>query len=104
MPRTNTQHAPEFIRNLLPFTTNGALSGYWAGATYVVNSYTTAIAAVTPDGVAALLTARYSRTTTQHQTIAAGALSGLAIVNIDSPAEFTKATGQHARQTTKGTN
>jgi len=69
MPRINTRNADEYISELKPFTSNGAISADWdeAGA-YVVKSYSTAIAVIYPDDNRAILnTARYSATTSRHQ-------------------------------------
>lgn len=102
MPRTNTRQAAEFIAELKPFTTNGALSGEWRGNDYLVLSYTTPIAAVNPDaGTAYLNSARYSVTTSNHQGRAGYGLRDLNPETVTDPAEFTRLTGYHVRQTTR---
>lgn len=104
MPRTSTKMAPEFIGALAPFTTNGALAGDYDGAgNYVVKSYSTAIAVVSPaEGTAILNTARYSVTTSTHQNITEQAtetlaLDGYQIVRTPSPEVFTELTGYRGR-------
>ncbi len=102
MPRTSTQKAAEFIAELKPFTTNGALSGVWRGNDYLVLSYTTPIAAVNPDaGTAYLNRAKYSVTTSKHQTRAGYGLRDHNPERITDPAEFTRLTGYHVRKTTR---
>jgi hypothetical protein len=101
MPRINTRNADEYISELKPFTSNGAISADWdeAGA-YVVKSYSTAIAVIYPDDNRAILnTARYSATTSRHQQEAriGAAKQGAAIFEISDPAAFETETGHRAR-------
>jgi len=101
MPRINTRHADEYISELKPFTSNGAISADWdeAGA-YVVKSYSTAIAVLYPDDNCAILnTARYSATTSRHQQEAriGAAKRAIKVREIDDPAAFELATGHRAR-------
>lgn len=101
MPRINTRHADQFIAELKPFTSNGAISADFDGAgNYVVKSYATAIAVIYPDTQTAILNgAKYSVTTSKHQTEARSGVSrlGFAEVELNDPDEFTKATGHRAR-------
>jgi len=101
MPRINTRDAAEYVADLAPFTSNGAISADWdnAGA-YVVKSYSTAIAVIYPDERRAVLNgARYSATTTQHQHHARGGARylGFEIIEEDNPATFESVTGYRAR-------
>ena len=101
MPRINTRHADEFIAELKPFTSNGAISADFDSAgNYVVKSYATAIAVIYPDTQTAILNgAKYSVTTSKHQTEARTGVSrlGFAEVELTNPDEFTEATGHRAR-------
>jgi hypothetical protein len=101
MPRINTRDADEFIGSLKPFTSNGAISGDWdeQGA-YVVKSYSTAIAVLYPDEARAVMNeAKYSVTTSKHQTqarIGIGRL-GYVMTKQEDAAAFEIATGHRAR-------
>lgn len=101
MPRINTRHADQFIAELKPFTSNGAISADFDGAgNYVVKSYATAIAVIYPDTQTAILNgAKYSATTSKHQTEARQGVSslGFARLEFDNPEAFTEATGYRAR-------
>lgn len=101
MPRINTRQADQYIAELKPFTSNGAISADFDGeGNYVVKSYSTAIAVLYPEKQTAILNgARYSVTTTKHQTEARIGVSslGFASVEIDDPEAFTEATGYRAR-------
>jgi hypothetical protein len=101
MPRINTRDAAEYVADLAPFTSNGAISADFddAGA-YVVKSYATAIAVIYPDERRAVLNAaRYSATTTQHQHHARGGVSrlGFMIREENTPENFEILTGHRAR-------
>ena len=52
MPRINSRLAADYIRDLKPFSSNGALSAEYRGSDYVVSSYETAIASVSNNGAA----------------------------------------------------
>ncbi len=101
MPRINTRDADEFIASLKPFTSNGAISADWddQGA-YVVKSYSTAIAVLYPDGARAVMNeAKYSVTTSKHQTqarIGIGRL-GYVMTKQEDPEAFEISTGHRAR-------
>ena len=100
MPRINTRHADRFIAELKPFTSNGAISAEMDGAAYVVRSYSTAIAVLYPNKAEAVLNgAKYSVTTTKHQTEARQGVAalGYAVTELDDPEAFTEATGYRAR-------
>lgn len=101
MPRVSTNTAAAMMSNLLPFTTNGALSADWDGqGRYVVRSYSSAIAVVNPDtNTVHLNTARYSVTTSKHQSLVAYAVEILPmdLIMIDNPADFEAITGHRAR-------
>ena len=98
MPRVTTDDAPNWIRQRLAFTTNGALAATYRGSNYVVTSYTNALAVVLPDGAIFYNDALYSKTTSHHQAITRDGLQGPGIrVRYDNPAEFAAATGHHAR-------
>ena len=100
MPRINTRHAHQLIEELKPFTSNGAISAEMDGAAYVVRSYATAIAVIYPNkGEAVLNGAKYSVTTTKHQTQAARGVAalGYAVTELDDPQAFTEVTGHRAR-------
>jgi hypothetical protein len=101
MPRINTREADRYIAELKPFTSNGAISGEWAGPDYVVRSYSTAIAVITPDsGTAILNGARYSNTTSRHQSETrhgVSRLTGYQVTELKEPEAFTELTGHNAR-------
>lgn len=100
MPRINTKHAAEYIAALEPFTSNGAISGDWAGDNYVVKSYATAVAVIYPEhGRAILNGAKYSTTTSKHQHAARLGVArlGYAVTELIQPEQFTEQTGQRAR-------
>lgn len=101
MPRINTRHADKFIAELKPFTSNGAISADFDGeGNYVVKSYSTAIAVLYPETRTAILnSAKYSVTTSKHQTEARHGVNslGFARLEFDNPEAFTEATGYRAR-------
>lgn len=101
MPRINTRHADEYISQLKPFTSNGAISAdFDQQGAYVVKSYSTAIAVIYPDQARAIINgAKYSVTTSKHQTEVRQGVSALGFVSetIDNPDAFTEATGHRAR-------
>lgn len=101
MPRINTRHADEYISQLKPFTSNGAISADFDSAgNYVVKSYSTAIAVLYPETQTAILNGtKYSATTSKHQSEARMGVSrlGFAEVELNDPDEFTEATGHRAR-------
>lgn len=105
MPRVNTRDAHELISELIPFTTNGSIRGEWRGPDYVVSSYGTAIAVITPEnGKITANTARYSVTTSKHQNTTSRALAALVardgydIEHIAEPAAFRELTGHYASE------
>jgi len=101
MPRINTRHADEYISQLKPFTSNGAISAdFDQRGAYVVKSYGTAIAVIYPDQARAIINgAKYSVTTSKHQTEVRQGTSklGYAVETIDNPDTFTALTGHRAR-------
>lgn len=101
MPRINTRHADEYISQLKPFTSNGAISADFDGeGNYVVKSYSTAIAVLYPDQSRAVINgATYSVTTSKHQTEVRQGVGdlGYAVETIDDPDTFTARTGHRAR-------
>jgi len=98
MPRINTDDAPNWIRQRLAFTTNGALAATYRGLDYVVTSYTNALAVVLPEGAIFYNAALYSKTTSHHQALTRDGLQGPGVrVYFNDPAEFSAATGHHAR-------
>ena len=101
MPRINTRQADQYIAELKPFTSNGAISADFDGeGNYVVKSYSTAIAVLYPETRTAILnSAKYSATTSKHQTEARQGVSslGFARLEFDNPEAFTEATGYRAR-------
>ena len=100
MPRINTRQADQFIAELKPFTSNGAISADFEGGAYVVKSYSTAIAVLYPEeGRAVLNWAAYSVTTSKHQAQAARGIAalGLATQKLTDPDAFSQATGYRAR-------
>lgn len=100
MPRINTRHADRYIAELKPFTSNGAISAEMDGAAYVVRSYSTAIAVLYPNKAEAVLNgAKYSVTTSKHQTEARQGVAalGYAVTELTDPEAFTEATGYRAR-------
>lgn len=100
MPRINTRHADQYIAELKPFSSNGAISAEMDGAAYVVRSYSTAIAVLYPNKSEAVLNgAKYSATTSRHQHEARVGVSalGYAVTELDDPEAFTEATGYRAR-------
>ena len=103
MPRINTNKAHELIAELKPFTSNGSLSANWQNGDYVVLSYGTAIAVISPDDQKVIMnSARYSVTTSRHQgearqgVAALVARTGYDIENIATPAAFRSMTGHYA--------
>ena len=103
MPRVNTNDAAPLIAELKPFTTNGSLAGNWSGSDYVVTSYGTAIAVISPEEQRVIMnSARYSVTTSRHQgearegVAALVARNGYDIENISTPAAFRSMTGHYA--------
>ena len=84
-----------------PFTSNGAISAdFDEEGNYVVKSYSTAIAVLYPETRTAILnSAKYSVTTSKHQTEARQGVSslGFARLEFDNPEAFTEATGYRAR-------
>ena len=101
MPRINSRLAADYIRDLKPFSSNGALSAEYRGTDYVVSSYDTAIASVSSNGTAYLNYAIYSNTTTRHQLAAWLGLRDLNPLKISSPVEFTGLTGHRASLRTR---
>ena len=101
MPRINSRLAADYIRDLKPFSSNGALSAEYRGSDYVVSSYDTAIASVSNNGAAYLNEASYSNTTTRHQAAARLGLRDLNPLKISSPGEFTGLTGHRASTRTR---
>jgi hypothetical protein len=101
MPRINTRNAYELISELRPFTSNGAISADFDQAgNYVVRSYSTAIAVLYPEENRAVMNeARYSVTTSKHQTQTRIGISrlGYAVTDQDDPAAFEIETGHRAR-------
>ena len=104
MPRINTRTAHEFIRALLPFSSNGAISGdFEKSGEYVVKSYTTPIMIFDPETRKAFINCqRYSNTTSKHQgqvRRAIGEMPHLSAVEwLHEKEEFETATGYHIRQ------
>ena len=101
MPRINTRQADQFIAELKPFTSNGAISAdFDQQGNYVVKSYSTAIAVIYPNQSRAVINGvKYSVTTSRHQTEARQGVSALGFISetIDNPDAFTEATGHRAR-------
>ncbi len=101
MPRINTRNAYELIGELQPFTSNGAISADFDQAgNYVVRSYSTAIAVLYPDEARAVMNeAKYSVTTSKHQTQARIGIDrlGYVMTKQEDPAAFEIATGHRAR-------
>jgi len=98
MPRITTDDAPNWIRQRLAFTTNGALAATYRGLDYVVTSYTNALAVVLPEGAIFYNAALYSKTTSHHQALTRAGLQGPGVrVYYDDPKEFAAVTGHHAR-------
>ena len=101
MPRINTREAADYVAQLQPFTSNGAISGDWWEDNYVVKSYSTAIAVLYPEQQRAVINwSKYSATTSKHQSLAArgiGRLLDWEVVKTDNPDTFTELTGHRAR-------
>lgn len=101
MPRINTRNADTYIAELRPFTSNGAMSADFDNTgNYVVKSYSTAIAVIYPDQSRAVINgAKYSVTTSKHQTEARHGISQLGYTTeiINDPNTFTEVTGHRAR-------
>ena len=103
MPRINTKHAPDFIADLAPFTSNGAITGTAIPGGYLVTSYSTPIALIdTAAKLCHLNIERYSTTTSKHQHAARLAAIDLVtaagyLIEEYTAAAFEIATGLHAR-------
>jgi len=101
MPRINTRQAAEYVAELQPFTSNGAISGDWIGEDFVVKSYSTAIAVLYPEQHRAVINwSKYSATTSKHQALTASGIGRLLdweVIKTDNPDTFTELTGHRAR-------